>query len=152
VSELSGSCSAEIAAPPERCWEVVQDVERWPDWQRTLVSLEVVQRDGAGRPVVCDTVSDARLTRVAVRVGVSYAAPRELRWEQLSSEDLDAMRGSWTLDDLGAGRTRATYRLAVDPGRIGVLARPMERVIRPLVMGHQANELAAEVARRGSPG
>jgi hypothetical protein len=34
----------------------------------------------------------------------------------------------------------------VDPGPIGFLARPLERAIRPLVMGHQADELAAVLA------
>jgi hypothetical protein len=147
MSELSGSCSAEIAAGVERCWEVVQDVERWPQWQRTLQRLDVVERDADGRPVICDTVTDARLTTVSVRVGIGYEPPRRIAWSQIESDDLDSMRGSWELEDLGAGRSRATYRLSVDPGRIGLLARPMERIVRPLVMGHQADELAAEIAR-----
>ena len=147
MSELSGSCSAEIAADVERCWAVVQDVERWPQWQRTLERMDVVQRDADGRPVICDTVSDAKLTRVSARVAVSYDPPLRIAWSQVKSDDLDSMHGSWELEGLGDGRTRATYRLAVDPGRIGLLARPMARVIRPLVMGHQADELAAELAR-----
>jgi ribosome-associated toxin RatA of RatAB toxin-antitoxin module len=147
MSELSGSCSADIAADVQRCWAVVQDVERWPQWQQTLEDLQVVERDAEGRPVVCDTVSDAKLTRVSVRVGVAYEPPRRIAWSQIASDHLDSMHGSWELDDLGGGRTRATYRLSVDPGRIGLLARPMERIIRPLVMGHQADELAAELAR-----
>jgi Polyketide cyclase / dehydrase and lipid transport len=147
VSELSGSCSAEIAADVERCWVVLQDVKRWPQWQRTLERMDVVQRDAHGRPVICDTVSDAKLTRVSVRVSVSYDPPLRITWSQVESDDLDSMHGSWELEGLGGGRTRATYRLAVDPGRIGLLARPMERVIRSLVMGHQADELAAELTR-----
>jgi ribosome-associated toxin RatA of RatAB toxin-antitoxin module len=147
MSELSGSTSAEIAADVERCWAVVRDVERWPQWQRTLERLDVVQRDADGRPVVCDTVTDAKLTRVSARVSVTYDPPLRVSWSMVESDHLDSMHGSWELEELGSGRTRATYRLAVDPGRIGLLARPMERIIRPLVMGHQADELAAELAR-----
>ncbi len=109
--------------------------------------MDVVQRDADGRPMICDTVSDAKLTRVSARVAVSYDPPLRIAWSQVESDDLDSMHGSWELEGLGDGRTRATYRLSVDPGRIGLLARPMERVIRPLVMGHQADELAAELAR-----
>ena len=46
--------------------------------------------------------------------------------------------------------TRATYSLAVDPGPVGKLARPLERALRPIVVGRRAQELAQAVAARGS--
>jgi hypothetical protein len=149
VTVLTGSCSAEIEADIERCWAVVQDIARAPQWQRTLVRVDVVERDDQGRPLICDTLSDAHLTKVQCRVQVTYDPPHRLSWHRVQSEDLDAMEGSWELEDLGQGRTRATYALAVDPGRVGFLARPIERLIRPLVIGHQAEELAGEVSRGG---
>ncbi len=143
---LKGSCSAEIPASLERCWAVVSDLERAPEWQRTLAAVEVVQRDGEGRPLICDTVNDARLMKVRCRVRIQYEPPRRLAFELVESDDLDAMKGGWELESLGPERTRAIYTLAVDPGPIGFLARPLERAIRPLVMGHQADELAAALA------
>jgi hypothetical protein len=57
------------------------------------------------------------------------------------------MRGSWELLALGTGRTRATYALEVDPGPIGGFARrPLERLIRPLVVGGRPGELARALA------
>lgn len=138
---LSGSCSAELPFAIEACWSLVADVERAPEWQRTLERLDVVERDERGRPVVCDTVTDAKLTKVACRVRMVYDEPRALSWSRLESEDLDQMHGSWELEALGPRLTRATYALAVDPGPIGLLAKPLERVIRPFVIGHQADEL-----------
>jgi hypothetical protein len=146
---LTGSCSAEIEAGIERCWAVVADVERAPDWQKTLVRVEVIERDEQDRPLICDTLSDAHLTKVASRVRMSYHPPRGLAWVQIESDDLDSMEGAWELESLAPQRTRATYRLAVDPGPIGFMARPIERLITPLVMGHQARELGRAVMTSG---
>lgn len=149
MSRLSGSCQAEIPAAIERCWEVVADVERAPAWQRTLTGVEVIERDAEGRPLIADTLNDAKLRTVRVRVRFRYDPPHRLTYTLVQSDDLDAMDGGWLLEALGPQRTRATYELAVDPGPIGFLARPLERAIRPIVMGHQADELARAVAARG---
>jgi Polyketide cyclase / dehydrase and lipid transport len=143
---LSGSCSAEVEVPIQQCWELIMDVERAPQWQRTLESLVAVNRDDRGRVLECDTVSDARITKVHCRVQMIYEEPRALRWTLVQSDDLDAMDGSWVLEELGPSLTRATYSLAVDPGPIGRFARPLERLIRPAVIGHQADEFAKAIA------
>jgi hypothetical protein len=146
---LEGGCSAEVNFPIDRCWALIADVERAPQWQRTLESLVVVTRDERGRAVICDTVSDGRITKVRVRVRMSYEEPHALRWTQVQSHDLDAMNGSWTLAQLGPALTRVTYSLELDPGPIGRLARPLERVVRRAVIGHQADEFAAAIAADG---
>jgi uncharacterized protein YndB with AHSA1/START domain len=146
---LSGSSSAEIPASIERCWEVVVDVAAHPDWQQGLERVEVVERDDEGRALICDTVNDAKFTKVACRVRVTYDPPHHLTFARIASDDVDEMEASWTLEALGPDRTRATYSLAVDPGRVGMLARPLERALRPIVVGRRADELAAAVAARG---
>ena len=138
---LTGSSSADVPFAIEHCWTLVADIERAPQWQRTLLVVEVVERDDQGRALVCDTVSDAKLTKITCRVRMSYDELHTVRWTQVQSDDLVAMDGSWTLESLGSELTRATYRLAVDPGPIGFMARPLERMIRPAVIGHQAEEL-----------
>lgn len=145
---LSGSSSAEIGAPIDRCWAVVEDVADAPRWQNGLESVTVVERDDAGRAVVCDIVNDAKITKVRVRVRVSYDPPHRLEFTRLESDDVDEMRASWELEELGPDRTRATYSLAVDPGHVGMLARPLERALRPIVVGRRADELARAVAER----
>jgi hypothetical protein len=109
----------------------------------------VLERDDQGRAQICDTVSDAKITKVRCRTRVVYEPPRRLLFTRLESDDVDEMDGSWELEDLPGGRTRATYRLAVDPGPVGFMARPLERALRPLVVGRRAEELAREVAARG---
>jgi hypothetical protein len=149
MTVLSGSSSAEIEAPIEGCWAVVVDVAQAPRWQAGLDLVEVVERDDAGRPLVCDIVHDAKFTKVRARVRVGYDPPHRLTFTRLASDDVDELAASWELEELGARRTRATYTLSVDPGPVGMLARPLERALRPAVVGRRAKELARAVAERG---
>ncbi len=138
----------DIDAPIERCWAIVEDIAGAPRWQRGLASVDVVSRDDQGRALICDTVTDAKLARVQCRISVSYEPPHRMSFTRVESEHVDAMDGSWELEALPGERTRATYSLAVDPGRIGLMARPLERALRPLVVGGRAQELAQAVAER----
>src|SRR5689334_16680844 len=124
MTVLSGTATADLSSSVEQCWAVIEDVARWPEWQRILDSVEVIERDQQGRPVVCDTVSDAKLKKIPVRVRMAYDPPGRLSWSQVHADDLDSMEGSWELEALPSGGTRATYRLAVDPGKVGIMARP----------------------------
>jgi uncharacterized protein YndB with AHSA1/START domain len=149
VTLLSGSSSADIDAPIQRCWAAVEDVSQAPTWQNGLEEVAVLERDEHGRAVLCDTVNDARFTKVHCRVRVTYEPPHRLTFARVQSDDVDELEASWELQEIDAGRTRATYRLAVDPGPVGLLARPLERALRPLVVGRRAEELARAVAARG---
>jgi hypothetical protein len=145
---LTGSSSADIDAPIDRSWAVVEDVSAAPGWQNGLDSVDVVERDDAGRAVVCDIVNDAKFTKVRARVRVSYDPPHRLTFTRLTSDDVDVLEASWELEELGPERTKATYTLSVDPGHVGMLARPLERALRPIVVGRRAEELARAVTER----
>jgi hypothetical protein len=142
---IEGSSSTEIAAPVERCWEVVEDVPSAPDWQGGLLRMDVLERDGQGRAVECEALSDAKLRKVRTRVRFTYEAPTRLSWTMLDG-DLDSMDGYWLLESLSGGKTRATYGVAVDPGPIGLLARgPIERAARAILLNPRPKELARRV-------
>ena len=146
MTVLSGSSSADIDAPLARCWEVVEALETAPEWQSGLERVDVIERDAAGRALVCDVVFDAKFSKVHCRVRVDYRAPHRLAFERVTSEDVDLMEASWELEELSAERTRATYHLAVDPGPVPLVARPLVKALRPLVVGGRAEELARAVA------
>jgi len=149
---LTGTSEAEIGAPIEQCWEVIADVAGAPRWQHGLERVDVLERDFEGRVVLCDTVTDARFTKVHCRVQVAYDPPFRVTFTRVSSDDVDVMDASWELGELPGGRTRAAWRMAVDPGPVGLLAKPLERALRPLVVGRRAQELAREVAARYGTG
>jgi polyketide cyclase/dehydrase/lipid transport protein len=145
---LSGSSTADVDADLAGCWAVVEDVVRWPDWQQGLESITAVESDEHGRPAVCDIVADAKITKVRCRLRVGYDEPHSLTFTRVQSDDVDEMKGSWELRDIGGGRTHAVYTLAVDPGHVGFMARALEKALRPIVVGRRAEELAREVAAR----
>jgi ribosome-associated toxin RatA of RatAB toxin-antitoxin module len=143
---IHGSSSAEIDAPIDRCWTLVEDVPSAPEWQGGLVQMDVIERDDQGRALVCDAVSDAKLRRVHTRVRFTYEAPTRLSWTLIDGE-LDSLDGSWELEDLGGGRTRVTYALAVDPGSIPRLIRgPIEAAARAILVNGRASELSRRVS------
>lgn len=52
MKEVSGLASAIVAAPARRCFELLEDVERYPSWIGEYVrTVEVLERNRRGRPV-----------------------------------------------------------------------------------------------------
>jgi len=131
---LEASWTVEIAAPRERCYEVAADIEGAPEWQGTLETVEVLERDDDGRAVRVDTTSDASIKKVHSRLRFSYQPPAGITWEQ-EKGDTKSLTGSWDFEEAGDGRTRATYGLRSDPGRIlGLLLRgPVEGKVKELL-------------------
>ena len=143
---ISGSSTAEIDAPIDKVWAAVEDVLSSPDWQEGLISMEELESDGQGRPTLVETVNDAKVKQIKTRVRFSYDGPTTLRWSQ-EKGDLKSLDGSWELEDLGNGRTRATYSLEGDPGRmLGMLVRgPVEGQIRAHLVDGRPDELKRRV-------
>ena len=139
---ITGSSTAEIDAPLERVWALVEDVESAPEWQGGLKSLQAIEHDADGRPTLCESQSDAKVRTIKSTVRFSYDAPTRLSWTQEKGE-AKSVDGSWELEDLGDGRTRATYWLEVDLGRmLGMLIRgPIVGILRDMLVGARAGEL-----------
>jgi carbon monoxide dehydrogenase subunit G len=146
MAHMGGTASAEIEAPLEQVWAIVEDVLTAPEWQGGLVALTALERDGDGRPTLVESVSDIKIRQVKTEVRFSYAGPTRLSWSQ-EKGDLKSVDGSWELEDLGEGRTRAIYTLDGDPGRmLGMLIRgPVEAAARAMLVNARPGELKARV-------
>jgi len=142
---ITGDRSVEIDAPIGRCFAIAADIEGAPKWQGSLKDVETLSRDAAGRPEVVDTKNDAKVKTVTTRLRFSYSEPTRIEWVQ-EKGDVKSLRGWWDLEDLGDGRTRATYALEVDPGRmLGMLLRgPVEATMRDFLLGGAADGLKRE--------
>ena len=143
---ITGSSTADIDAPLDQVWALVEDVEAAPQWQGGLKSLRALDRDGDGRAVRCETESDAKVKSVKSIVRFTYDGPTKLTWTQ-EKGDLKSLEGSWTLEDLGGDRTRATYAIDADLGRtLGLLIRgPVVDVLRHMLAGARAGELKKRI-------
>lgn len=141
---LSGERTVEVLAAIEHCFEIAADLERAPEWQSSLRAVEVLERDGDGRAVLVETVSDAKIRTIRARLRFAYEPPGAIRCVQEDGE-LRALRGHWTFEALDGGRTRATYGLEVDPGRVmGMLLRgPAVDRVREVLVDTAADELKA---------
>jgi uncharacterized membrane protein len=142
MGHIKGERTVEIDAPIERCYEIAADVENAPEWQGSLKDVEVLERDGDRRPVLVETESDAKVKSVRAVLRFSYEPPTGIRWVQ-EKGDTKSLHGWWSFEDLGDGRSRATYGLDADPGRVlGLLLRgPAESRVRDFLLGNAAEGL-----------
>ena len=104
-----------IDASPKRCFEALVDYETFPEWQRAVRACEVLtrDRDGRGKEVVFEV--DAKVRAVSYTLDYSYEEPHLISWRYVEGDVRD-VDGEFVFEDLGDGKTLATYALRLDPG------------------------------------
>jgi hypothetical protein len=106
----------EVDADTARVLGVLCDFEAYPEWARSVKEARIVERDDEGRPSQVEfRVSPGPLPEVRYVLRYSYA-PDGISWDYVEG-DLKEVRGSYALEETD-GRTRVTYNLAIDPGRL----------------------------------
>jgi carbon monoxide dehydrogenase subunit G len=150
MARMGGSASAEIDAPVDEVWAVVEDVLTASDWQGGVVAISALERDDENRATLVEIENDIKVRHVKTRVRFRYEPPTVLSWTQ-EKGDLKSVTGSWRLEDLGDQRTRATYTLDSDPGRVlGMLIRgPVEGAVRAALVNARPGELKTRVESQG---
>ena len=128
-----------IAGSPGDCLDALLDFATYPDWQSAVTGAEVLEP--GPDPVVAFRI-DARVKTVRYVLRYHPEPPGRLWWEYVEG-DLRSVSGSYALDDLGDGTTRATYRLAIDPGRF--VPGPLRKALTEGVMRASVRELKARV-------
>jgi uncharacterized protein YndB with AHSA1/START domain len=131
MGKIGGRASTEIEAPIGTVFAVAADVEGSPRWQPEIKVAECAERDREGNQILVHMETDAKVRRLKSEMRFSYSAPERIGWTQ-EEGDLKSIEGSWELEDLGDGRTRATYRMEVDLGRVlGMVIRgPLVDILR----------------------
>ena len=142
---LKGDRTVEIDAPIQRCFEIAANIDAAPDWQGSLQEVDVLERDDQKRATLVETKSDAKVKSVRAVLRFSYDEPTRIEWVQEKGET-KSLRGWWEFEDLGSDRTRATYALETDPGRVlGMLLRgPMQGIVMDFLLGGAAEGLKRE--------
>lgn len=144
MAKLSDSASTDIEAPVDAVWSIVADVATWPEWQGTLGALDILEQDREGRASLCAVEFDAKVTKIKMKLACSYSAPARMSFERVSG-DLSSLTGSWRLEELVDGRTRATYALDVKPGGVLNFFLNAERIgkLRETLVDVRPGELKA---------
>jgi ribosome-associated toxin RatA of RatAB toxin-antitoxin module len=128
-----------VAAPPERCFAVVADIEHYPEWAADIKEITVHERDGQGRPLEVTFRTAAFGRSTSYTLAYDYAeAPRALSWRLTRGDITTKLDGSYVFD-ASEGGTDITYHLEVElrvpiPGFIKMRAqsRIMATALRDL--------------------
>lgn len=105
--------SIEIEAPIQLVYDVIIDYERYPEFIADMEAVEVVRRDG-------DTVEASfqlnLIKRIHYTLELVGEPPHRVRWSLVTSKLFQTNDGGWELEEIGEGRTRATYSIDVGFG------------------------------------
>lgn len=128
-----------IAASPEACLAALLDFDSYPEWQSAVKSCEVLE---PGSDPVVEFRVDARVKTIRYVLRYHPEPPSRLWWEYVEG-DARSVSGSYELEDLGDGSTRATYKLEIDPGRF--VPGPVKKALTEGVMRTSVRELKDHV-------
>jgi ribosome-associated toxin RatA of RatAB toxin-antitoxin module len=104
-----------ISGSPDRCFAVVTDLERYPEWVGDLKSVQVLERDDAGRASLVSFRAAAFGRSTSYTLSYDYSsAPREVSWVQTEGDLTTRLDGHYRFEPAGDGETKVTYTLAVE--------------------------------------
>ena len=106
---------AVMHAPPDKCYEVVADFERYPEWAADIKAVTIEQRDEEGRPseVAFRAAAFGRSTNYTLRFDYDNA-PKELSWVQTRGDLTSRLDGTYVFDATDNGDTEVTYHLTAE--------------------------------------
>lgn len=113
-----------IDADPSTIYDVIADLEAYPDWAEDVIRTEVVQRYEDGLPEIVAFAVDARIATVNYVLQYQHDPPRRVRWRLVEGEMLAQLDGSYRLVAAPDGTTTVRYALEAD------LAMPLPSFIQ----------------------
>ncbi len=121
--------SVEIEAPPSRVWDVLLEVERWPDWTASLTQIDLLDRP----ELTIGARARIRQPRLpaAVWTVTEFAANQRFTWEAASFGG--TMIASHALEPQPNGRTRVVLTAHSRGLHLRLLSFPFARITRRYV-------------------
>ena len=104
-----------VTASPERCFAVVADIERYPDWAADIKDVTVHERDDQGRPALVSFRAAAFGRSTSYTLAYDYSgAPGVLAWVQTAGDITSKLDGRYVFAPTADGGTEVTYHLEVE--------------------------------------
>ena len=140
--------SVEIGAPIATCFEAITDYETFPKWQGAVVDTEVLDWDKKGRGKRVRLFVDAKVRKVDYTLDYRYEEPERIEWDFVEGNGINDADGHYLFEDLGGGRTRATYKLGLE---VGIpLPGPVARRAHKSTLKGTVDDLKREAERRAA--
>ena len=99
-----------VNTSPEVLFKVITDYEKYPQFLSEVSAVRVLER--AGNTATVEYELDL-IKKVSYTIKLTENAPKGVSWNLVKSSIMKSNDGGWTLEDLGGGKTKATYRLEV---------------------------------------
>ena len=100
-------------APIEKCFEIISDYERYPDFLPEVKKIRTSNRRGAE----VDVHYEAEVVKVIkYTVHMKEEKPNKVSWSFIDGEFMKDNKGGWVLEDAGNGTTKATYNVEIALG------------------------------------
>jgi len=146
---LEGEKTQTVAAPPHAVWEIVSDLEGYPDWHPFFSDVDVLERGDDGRVARAACKHGTPIGTLKTEVEVRYDDEDSVTAKSTKG-DIKQFVGAFDLARDGDG-TSVTFRLVVDPGtRLGLVLRgPVEDRVRQSVLNGAFTGLEKRLAESG---
>ena len=140
--------TVDIEAPIETCFAAIIDYETFPTWQGAVVDVEVLDWDSKGRGKKVRLFVDAKVRKVDYTLDYSYDEPTRIEWDFVEGNGINGADGHYIFEELGADRTRATYKLGLE---VGIpLPGPVARRAHKSTLKGSVEDLKKEAERRAA--
>ena len=121
----------EIDAPAEALYDVVADIDAYPDWATGVKEVEVLERTPEGQVERARFVLEGFVKEIEYVLRYTHDRPNRLSWvAEPDSKDVRMLEGSYSFSPVD-GATEVVYALSVEPNFTlpGFLRRQAEKQI-----------------------
>lgn len=101
-------------APMEKCFSIISDYERYPEFLPEVKRIKASNRRGAEVDVQYE--ADLGLKVIKYTVHMKEEKPSRVSWTYIDGDFMKDNKGGWVLEADGEGRTKATYTIEVSVG------------------------------------
>lgn len=104
-----------IAGTPERCFSIVTDFERYPEWVADVKEVRVLERDQEGRGSVVSFRAGAFGRSTSYVLAYDYTGvPNVVSWRQQDGDLTSRLDGKYEFRAGSDGVTEVSYELSVE--------------------------------------
>lgn len=102
-----------INAPMEKVFGVIIDYEKYPEFLPEVKKIRLSNR----KENTVDVQYEAEIVKtIKYTLRLKEEKPSKVSWTFLEGEFMKDNKGGWVLEDLGGGKTKATYNIEVAVG------------------------------------